>query len=253
MTSQNKPAPAGKDNTPACADDCACPSSANTANDNTAATKPAKKRGWLRGIFGKSALCTCSGASGFLIGHAGCVITPLVMAAVGVTTATAGVSLLALGFGAAATAGGIYAWHRLRGQQASKFEKRLVIGSALSGLLISGAMMHFNGHDHHGGAHDHMQHGTPTEQTVPANDHKHHHGTHDHSHMQHGGTDAQVTPAAAAWFAKQSPAQQRELENMARLQNSTMAEFLNSLCITPAQAPAQTAPRAVSTGMKPGA
>ena len=234
MTPEKQPV-VGNDNKAPCADDCACPS-----NDNIQNTAPAKKPGWLRRVFGKSALCTCSGAGGFLIGHAGCVITPLVMAAVGVTTATAGVSLLALGFGAAATAGGLYAWHRLRGQHASKFEKRLVIGSALSGLLISGAMMHFNGHDHHGGAHEHMPHGTPAEQSAPMHNH--------HDHMQHGANDAQVNPTAAAWFAKLDSTRQRELEDMARAQNSTMAEFLNSLCITPAQKPA---PR--TAGMKPGA
>lgn len=237
MTPEKQPV-VSNDNKSACADDCACPS-----NDNAPQTNTAKKPGWLRRVFGKSALCTCSGAGGFLIGHAGCVITPLVMAAVGVTTATAGVSLLALGFGAAATAGGLYAWHRLRGHSASTFEKRLVIGSALSGLLVSGAMMHFNGHDHHGGAHDHMQHGTPTEQTAPMHNH------HDHGHMQHGKSDAQITPAAAAWFARQDSTRQRELEDMARAQNSTMAEFLNSLCITPVQ---QAAPKRTA-GMKPGA
>lgn len=240
MTSKNTPSVVRDDNTPACAEDCACPANDNPANNNPATQAPQKERGFLRRLFGKSALCTCSGAGGFLIGHAGCVITPLVMAAVGVTTATAGVSLLALGFGAAATAGGIYAWHRLRGHSASRFEKRLVIGSALSGLLISGALMHFNGHDHSGSGHDHHQNGAPTEQTVP---HRHDH------HGHHGQKGAALSPATAAWFAKLDTTQQRDIETMAKQLDMPLGTYLNGMCITPApqQATRKTA------GLKPGA
>lgn len=95
-------------------------------------------------------MCAGSGAGGLLAGHAGCIITPAVIAAAGATTLTAGMPLLALAFSAAATAGGLYAWRRLRGPAAGKWEKRIVIGSALSGLLVSTAF-HLGGshHDHH--------------------------------------------------------------------------------------------------------
>lgn len=223
MTSKNTSPVAPNGDKTACADDCACPS-----NDNAPSALP--KRGFLRRLFGKSALCTCSTAGGFLVGHAGCVITPMVMAAVGITTATAGVSLLALSFGAAATAGGLYLWHRLRGQTASKFEKRLVIGSALSGLLISGAMMHLNGHDHHGGEqHQHHNHGAPVEQTTPAHPH---HDHSSHGHTQHGQA---LPPATAAWFAKLDTTQQRNIQNMAQQLDMPLSEYLGSMCITPAR------------------
>lgn len=246
MTSKNAPV-AGNGNKEPCADDCACPSNDNIIHDATAAAAPAQKRGFLRRIFGKSALCTCSGAGGFLIGHAGCVITPLVLAAVGATTATAGVSLLALSFGAAATAGGLYAWHRLRGHQATKFEKRLVIGSALSGLLISGALMHFGGHEHHGDRHQHP-HGAPTEQTVPAPANNHH-NHHDH-HGHHGQQGALLTPAAAVWFARLDSPRQREIEEMAKQLDMPLGTYLNGMCMTPA--PRQTASK-MAGGIKPGA
>lgn len=224
MTPKNTSPVAPNGDKTACADDCACPS-----NDNAPATPDNQKRGFLRRIFGKSALCTCSTAGGFLVGHAGCVITPMVMAAVGITTATAGVSLLALSFGAAATAGGLYLWHRLRGQTASKFEKRLVIGSAISGLLISGAMMHLNGHDHHGGGEhqQHHNHGAPVEQTIPAHPH------HDHGHAHHNSTA--LPPATAAWFAKLDSTKQRDIQNMAQQLDMSLGEYLGGMCITPAR------------------
>jgi len=222
MTSKNVPV-VGNDNKQACAGDCACPANDNTAREAAEIAKPRQKRGFLRRIFSKSALCTCSGAGGFLIGHAGCVITPLVLAAAGATTATAGVSLLALGFGAAATAGGLYAWHRLRGKQAGVFEKRLVIGSALSGLLVSGAMMHFGGHDH-GGDHTHPQ-SAPVEQSAP----HHHHRQHSH----HGQEEAKLSPAAAAWFAALDSTRRREATEMARQLDMPLATYLSGMCITP--------------------
>ena len=92
-------------------------------------------------------MCAGSGAGGLLAGHAGCIITPMVMAAAGATTLTAGMPLLALAFSTAATAGGLYAWHRLRGHTASKWEKRIVIGSALAAVLLSSAF-HLAGHRH---------------------------------------------------------------------------------------------------------
>lgn len=238
MTSRHQPV-VDHDNKTGCADNCACPSNNNNNNNNHApsAEKPAPARGFLRRIFGASALCTCSGAGGFLIGHAGCVVTPLVLAAVGVTTATAGVSALALAFGAAATAGGLYAWHRLRGKQAGVFEKRLVIGSALSGLLVSGAMMHFNGHDH-GGDHAHPQ-PAPVEQSAPHHHHPQHgdHGPHGH----HGQAAAKLPPAAAAWFAALDSTRRHEVTEMARQLDMPLATYLDGMCITPPPAPKKAA------------
>ena len=226
MTAKNFSPVAAKGDKAACADDCACPS-----NDNNSAAE--KKPGFLRRVFGKSALCTCSGAGGFLIGHAGCIITPMVMAAVGITTATAGVSLLALSFGAAATAGGLYLWHKLRGQQASTFEKRLVIGSALSGLLISGAMMHLGGHEHHGNGHDHHP-TTPTEQTVPPSHHQHH----GHHHSQHDNSPANLSPAAAAWLVRQDAQTRETVARNAHTLGMPLGAYLNGMCgITPPPAP----------------
>lgn len=120
---------------PASSGHCPCPPS--SGNDNSNSPKPS---GWLGSVFKKCAMCAGSGAGGLLAGHAGCIITPLVLMAAGATTATAGLSVIALAFSAAATAGGLYAWHRLRGQHAGTWEKRIVVGSALTGVLLSSAL-----------------------------------------------------------------------------------------------------------------
>jgi hypothetical protein len=131
-------------------------------NDNNCTIDNAPKtgnKGALKSIFKRCATCAGSGAGGLLAGHAGCVITPLVIAAAGMTTATAGMSILAVAFGAAATAGGLYLWHRLRGKQAGKWEKRIVVGSALAGLAFSSAFNLASHHQHHHGMH--MQNPAP--------------------------------------------------------------------------------------------
>ncbi len=82
-----------------------------------------------------------AGALGFLAAHAGCIATPVVAATLGLTTGlTAGMSVLAFAFSTAVTGGGVYVWHRLRGQKAGTLEKTIVIGSAISGLAFAGAM-----------------------------------------------------------------------------------------------------------------
>lgn len=223
---------AGRAETPAgCDPSCACPP---PVNDN----KTQKPRGFLRGMFKKCAACAGSGAAGFIVGHAGCIITPLVIAAAGVTTATAGVSALALAFGAAATAGGLYAWHKLRGQTATRFEKRLVIGSAITGLLASTLMMQLGGHEHHGG---HDNHKAP----VPL--HQMQHDSHEHHGHQHGqnsqsakdrGANDNLSPAAAAFYNRLGEDEQKRLRENAAMLKMSMGEYLNGMCITPA-APAQ--------------
>ncbi len=228
----------GADNMPASCDPaCACPPS----NDNK--ENAPKPRGFLRGIFKKCAACAGSGTAGFLVGHAGCVITPLVIAAAGVTTATAGVSAIALAFGAAATAGGLYAWHKLRGHAASKFEKRLVIGSAITGLLASTIMMNIGGHDHHSG---HPQNQNP----APHHQHHDHHG----AHGQHGAKTANdnLSPAAAAFFDKLDSKQQQNLRDNAALLKMSLPEYLNGVCITPANGAADKPAVPVRTARAPG-
>lgn len=236
MTTPDKKA--GADNTPAsCDPSCACPPS----NDNQeSAPKP---RGFLRGMFKKCAACAGSGTAGFLVGHAGCVITPLVIAAAGVTTATAGVSALALAFSAATTAGGLYAWHKLRGKTATKFEKRLVIGSAITGLLASTIMMNIGGHDHHGG---HPQNQNPTP----------HHQHHDHSHHgTHGAANAndKLSPDAAAFFGRLDAKQQQDMRDNAAMLKMSLPEYLNGICVTPANSTAEKPAAApVRTARAPG-
>ncbi|MDP2204985.1 MAG: hypothetical protein Q8K65_01615 [Alphaproteobacteria bacterium] len=231
MTSPDKKA--GPDTVNAgCDPACACPPAHDNNNDN----KTEKPRGFLRCIFKKCAACAGSGTAGFIVGHAGCVIAPLAIAAAGVTTATAGVSALALAFGAAATAGGIYAWHRLRGKTATPFEKRIVIGSAIVGLLTSAALMQFRGHDHHGGGHDHHKDPTPHHQM---------HQPHDHHHHDHGaakGINDNLSPAAAAFYARQDEEGQKRLRESAAMLRMSMGEYLNGMCITPAPAAAPAKP-----------
>lgn len=222
----------GPETAPAnCTPACACPPPHDNANDNKG-----KPRGWLRGIFRKCAACAGSGAAGFIVGHAGCVITPLVIAAAGVTTAAAGVSALALAFGAAATAGGLYAWHRLRGRTATPFEKRLVIGSAVTGLLVSTAMMQLGGHDHHG---DHAPHKDPAP----------HHQMHHHHGAAHGAND-NLSPAAAAFYARQDEEGQQRLRDNAAQLDMPLGTYLSGMCIAPAPMP-PPAPLRVAAGPHP--
>lgn len=237
MTSPDKKAGPDKVNA-GCDPACACP----PANDN----KTEKPRGFLRGIFKKCAACAGSGAAGFIVGHAGCAVTPLVIAAAGITTATAGVSALAFAFGAAATAGGLYAWHRLRGKTATPFEKRLVVGSAIVGLLTSAAFMQFGGHDHHGGGHDHHKDPAPHHQMHDPKDHGH--------HQHHGaakGTNDNLSPAAAAFYARQDEDGQKRLRENAAMLNMSVGEYLNGMCISPAPAKPTVAPVRVAQGPKP--
>ena len=105
-------------------DDTAQPSAVNTRDDlggctcvSSANDNNVKNPIWLKNIFKKCAMCAGSGAGGLLVGHAGCIVTPLVIVAAGATTA------IATTFSIAITAGGLYAWHKLRGQDAEKWKK----------------------------------------------------------------------------------------------------------------------------------
>lgn len=124
-----------------CEHHCAVPT-----NDNNADAPPVKG---LRGFLKKAFAAVGGGAGGMLAGHAGCLVAPVLLATAGITTATAGLSVLAIAFSAAATAGGLYAWKHMRGHQAGKWEKRLVIGGAIAGLAISTVMNLGGLHQHH--------------------------------------------------------------------------------------------------------
>jgi hypothetical protein len=101
----------------------------------------------LREVFRECAGCMCGTAGGMALGHIGCIATPLLMAAARIVTAGAA-PVLAIAFGVAATAGGLYGWHRLRGHKATRFEKRLVVGGAVIGLALSSAF-HLTAHRGH--------------------------------------------------------------------------------------------------------
>jgi hypothetical protein len=116
-------------------------------------------------------MCAGGSAGGLLAGHTGCIISPLVIAATGATAAGAS-SGLALALSAAAAAGGLYLWKRLRGKEAGKWEKRVVVGGALAGLAFSSAF-HLAGSKHHHG------HGAETQTAPPRAP------AHDHAHMHH--------------------------------------------------------------------
>lgn len=106
-----------------------------------------KKPGGLRSIFKKCAACAGSGAGGLVAGHLGCILIP---AAAAITGAAGLATGLGIAFGIAATAGGMYVWHRLRGKTAGKWEKRVVIGGAIVGLALSSAFNFLGGrHEHH--------------------------------------------------------------------------------------------------------
>ena len=100
---------------------------------------PQKKTSKLAAIFKKCAACTGPGAGAFAAAHAGCVLKAGLIA--GGVAATGGLSVLSFAFTAAVTAGGLYAWHRMRGQKAGKTEKTIMFGSAVSGLALSAAML----------------------------------------------------------------------------------------------------------------
>jgi hypothetical protein len=128
-----------------CEHHCAVPT-----NDNNPDAPPVKG---LRGFLKKAFAAVGGGAGGLLAGHAGCLVAPVLLATAGITTATAGLSVLAIAFSAAATAGGLYAWKHMRGYQAGKWEKRLVIGGAIAGLSMSAAMNLGGFHQHHHQSH----------------------------------------------------------------------------------------------------
>ncbi len=113
----------------------------------TPAKKPFSVR--LRDIFKKSAACGCSTAGGLLLGHAGCIITPLVLAFSGVAMASGAVmGGVSIAIGSVFTAGGLALWEHLRGDKASKLERRITYISAIGGVVVSSAF-HIASHRNH--------------------------------------------------------------------------------------------------------
>lgn len=118
--------------------------------DKSCGCAPEKKPSFkLRDIFKKSAACACGPAGGFLLGHVGCIITPLVLAFSGATAATGAVTGgLSVAIGAAFTMTGLLAWEHFRGTKAGKTERRITYIGSISGVMLSGAF-HLAGHGHH--------------------------------------------------------------------------------------------------------
>lgn len=168
---------------------------------------PLPEKGKASSAFSKIASVAGSGLGGFLLGHAGCLITPVLLATAGITAATGGLSVIAFSFGAAASAGGLYLWHRLRGKKASPREKWLVIGSTVSGLALSAALHFGGGHKGH----------RPEE-------HKHHHQT----------EEVYINPNVQAWFDNLEPARQESMKRNAELTGMGLDRYLSGICLSPA-------------------
>jgi hypothetical protein len=178
----------------------------DTSTDNCGCT-PLPEKGKASSAFSKIASIAGSGIGGFLLGHAGCIITPVLLATVGITAATGGLSVIAFAFGAAASAGGLYLWHRLRGKQASPREKWLVIGSTVSGLALSAALHFGGGHKGHG----------PEE-------HKHHHQT----------EEVYINPNVQVWFDHLATERQESIKRNAELTGIGLERYLSGICLSPA-------------------
>lgn len=95
----------------------------------------------FKNIFNKSAACACAGGSAFLAGHVGCIVTPLLLATIGVAGGWMPTAMVATG--AVFSAAGLYGWYRLRGAFASASEKKLMVGGVAAGLALS-LTLHFN-------------------------------------------------------------------------------------------------------------
>lgn len=162
-----------------------------------------------------TAKCACSGGAGLLAGHMGCVITPLALAAMGVTGVVATSPLVMVGAGAAITAASLGLWYGLRGRFAAALERRIVVGSAVAGFALMSA---FN----MAGGHDHSQHQSPG--------HGHHHGPHQTN-------DEAPTVEAQIWFNRLSKAERQTVRDAAAASGMGLGKYVNSLCLSPSPAP----------------
>ncbi len=162
----------------------------------------------LRNVFKTCAMCVGGAGSGLIVGHLGCVVTPLVLASSGATAMSGGSSsALALGAGATVTALGLAGWYKLRGTFASAAEKICVVGGSATGLVMA-ASLHMLG-----GGHDaHMNHSN------------HHSAIEAPAHSDHDR-------AMARRWLDSLPADQREsFEVSARAFNKTPEDVALELC-----------------------
>lgn len=158
-----------------------------------------------------TAKCACSGGAGLLAGHMGCVITPLALAAMGVTGALATSPLVMVGAGAAITAASLGLWYGLRGRFAAALERRIVVGSAIAGFALMSAFNLASGHDH-------SQH------------QGHHHG-------HHQAHDDVPTVEAQIWFNRLPKEERQKVRDAAAASGMGLGKYVNSLCLPPSPAP----------------
>lgn len=155
-----------------------------------------------------TAKCACSGGAGLLAGHMGCVITPIALAAMGVTGVVATSPVVMVGAGAAITAASLGIWYRLRGRFAAALERRIVVGSAVAGFAVMSAFNMVAGHDHHHGhGHEHHQH-----------------------HGHHNNNDEAPTIEAQMWFNRLSKEDRQKVRDNAAAQGIGLGKYVNSLC-----------------------
>jgi hypothetical protein len=124
--------------TPDLLEEAASASLANHTRQNTLFARSMRK------LFGACAYCVTTGGSGFLAGHLGCVVTPIIT-----TLTPAGVPLIGydpydpvtmLKIGFALNAAVLGAWYGLRGRHVAKPIRVATIAIATSSLLITTAI-----------------------------------------------------------------------------------------------------------------
>lgn len=96
---------------------------------------------------GRGLACVCSVAGGGAASHAGCVVSPTIAFA-GVAGG-ASVSMVAAVISTALTGAGLALWYKLRGQAAGPLEKRLTVGGAMAGAVMSLGMNFIGVGAHH--------------------------------------------------------------------------------------------------------
>lgn len=141
----------------------------------------------LRNAFNVCA-CSMGATGGFLASHAGCVISPSLTF---ITAASGAVgNAIAIGSSVAVTTIGLYLWHKIRGEVASKTERRLTFASAVLGASLAIGL-------HLGGAH----------------------------HANH--SDAEHLAEAKEWVQKFPPSHIDRMKETATFNNMTWDEYLS--------------------------
>lgn len=122
-----------------------------------------EKRPSIRNVFNACA-CGMGAGGGFLASHAGCIISPSLSFA----TAAGGAmgSVIAIGASFSITALGLYLWHKVRGEVASKTERRLTFASAFMGATLAVGLHLGGGHAGHSEA-EHLHEAKVWVETLP--------------------------------------------------------------------------------------